>query len=135
MENAKCRQNVWMGGMYGVMNLISVFLQFAVILFTGYLSTKGFFTVGNIIAVTTLNGLALEPAIQMGDRFGRLKSVRELNGRMAEICNAPAPEAQACLPEAAPAEGAIEFRDVSFAYDESHPGPCGTSATASRRER
>ena len=121
MENAKCAQGVWLGGMYGVMNLISIILQFAVILFAGYLTTRGLFTVGNIVAVTNLTGLALEPAIQMGDRFGRLKSVRELNGRMTEICDTPAPEAQAYLPEEIPDEGTIELKDVSFAYDENHP--------------
>lgn len=72
LEAAKCHQGVFMGGMYGILNFVSVLLQFAVILFAGYLTVKGRFTVGNIVAVTNLTGLALQPAMQIGDQFGRL---------------------------------------------------------------
>lgn len=121
MENAKCLQGILLGRMYGVMNLISITLQFVIILFAGYLTTKGLFTIGNIVAVTNLTGIALEPAIQLGDQFGKLKSVRELNDRMMGICNIPAPEAPASLPGEIPGEGSIELKNVSFAYDDSHP--------------
>ena len=105
-----------MAQLQGIANTASILTQFLIMLFAGFLATKGYITLGSIVAVTQLSGQVITPASQLTARFGLLTSIRPVSAKIMEL----AKENDNPLPIDDPKteEHDISFRDVSFSYGE-----------------
>lgn len=77
-------------------------------------------TLGQIIAVSLLTGRALAPAGQLANLVVRWEQTRLSFDALEKVMAAETDEAAASL-QAPPLSGAIEFRDVDFAYPKQPP--------------
>jgi ABC-type multidrug transport system fused ATPase/permease subunit len=91
----------------------------------------GHMTVGGLISFTLYLGLVIAPVIQivsigtqLSEAFAGLERMREVLGE------APEDAEDASKPHVASIEGAVEFRDVTFAYTEGVPVLKGVSFSA-----
>jgi ATP-binding cassette subfamily C protein LapB len=87
----------------------------AVVGIGAWLATEQALTLGQIIAVGMLAGRALAPASQIASLVLRWEQTRLSFAALNKIMAAPTDGAGAGL-EAPPLQGAIEFREVTFAY-------------------
>ncbi len=77
-------------------------------------------TLGQIIAVSMLAGRALMPISQIAGLVVRWEQTKYSYAALEKIMAAPTDEANTSL-QAPPLSGALEFRDVSFAYPKAPP--------------
>lgn len=77
-------------------------------------------TMGQIIAVSLLTGRALAPVSQIAGLVVRWEQTKLSYEALNKIMAAPTDDAVASL-QAPPLQGALEFRDVSFAYPNQPP--------------
>lgn len=77
-------------------------------------------TLGQIIAVSMLTGRALSPISQIAGLVVRWQQTKYSYEALEKIMNAPTDEATTTL-QAPPLRGALEFRDLTFAYPNSPP--------------
>jgi ATP-binding cassette subfamily C protein LapB len=77
-------------------------------------------TVGQVIAVSLLTGRALAPVSQIAGLIVRWQQTRLSYEALNKIMDAPTDDSGVTL-QAPPLRGAIEFRDVSFAYGDNPP--------------
>ena len=110
----QCDQENTMGFMGGLTNWVAVTVQFGIFVFAGFLSLAGVLTVGNIVAITQLVGRIVEPAFNLTEKFGDLKTVKDLNRKMTELVDRPDSYAEGA--DVGSLEKGIEVRGVSFAY-------------------
>lgn len=94
-----------------VLGLASV----AVVAFGAILMSSHALSLGQIIAVSMLSARALSPASQIASLVLRWEQTRLSYQALEKIMAAPTDEAAASL-QAPPLHGAIEFRELSFAY-------------------
>lgn len=116
MESEKKKNAFLMSDLYGVTNFASISVQFIIILFAGYLATKGYITLGNIIAITQLSGQAITPAFELSSKFGLLKSVENINNEILGIIKVP--QKKELLDKNIHLEEKISIKNLSFSYDE-----------------
>lgn len=110
----QCDQENTTGFLGGLTNWVAVTVQFFIFVFAGFLSLAGVLTVGNIVAITQLVGRIVEPAFNLTEKFGDLKTVKDLNRKMIEIVDRPDSYAEG--EEIGGFEKGIEVRGLSFAY-------------------
>lgn len=115
-ELCKYKRECIMAKLQGIANTASILTQFLIMLFAGFLATKGYITLGSIVAVTQLSGQVITPASQLTAMFGLLTSIRPVSAKIMELVN----EADNTLPigETKTEEHEISFRDVCFSYGE-----------------
>ena len=115
-ELCKYKRECVMAQLQGIANTASILTQFLIMLFAGFLATKGYITLGSIVAVTQLSGQVITPASQLTTMFGLLTSIRPVSAKIMEL----AKENDNSLPIDDPKteEHDISFRDVSFSYGE-----------------
>jgi len=77
-------------------------------------------TLGQIIAVSMLTARALSPVSQIAGLVVRWQQTKYSYEALEKIMTAPTDEASTTL-QAPPLQGALEFRDLSFAYPKSPP--------------
>jgi ATP-binding cassette subfamily C protein LapB len=77
-------------------------------------------TLGQIIAVSMLTSRALSPISQIAGLVVRWQQTKYSYEALEKIMNAPTDEATTTL-QAPPLRGALEFRDLSFAYPKAPP--------------
>jgi ATP-binding cassette subfamily C protein LapB len=77
-------------------------------------------TMGQIIAVSMLTGRALAPVSQIANLVVRWQQTNYSYQALEKIMKAPTDEASTSL-QAPPLTGAVEFRDLAFAYPKSTP--------------
>lgn len=115
-ELCKYKLECVMAKLQGIANTASILTQFLIMLFAGFLATKGYITLGSIVAVTQLSGQVITPASQLTAMFGLLTSIRPVSTKILELVK----ENDTLLPIDDPKteEHDISFRDVSFSYGE-----------------
>ncbi|MBD5482052.1 MAG: ABC transporter ATP-binding protein [Lachnospiraceae bacterium] len=115
-ELCKYKRECIMAELQGIANMASILAQFLIMLFAGFLATKGYITLGSIVAVTQLSGQVITPASQLTAMFGLLTSIRPVSAKIMELVK----ENDNPLPigETKTEEHEISFRDVSFSYGE-----------------
>lgn len=115
-ELCKYKRECVMAQLQGIANTASILTQFLIMLFAGFLATKGYITLGSIVAVTQLSDQVITPASQLTAMFGLLTSIRPVSAKIMGLVK----ENDTTLPMDAPKpEGHdISFRDVSFSYGE-----------------
>lgn len=116
VELCKYKRERVMAELQGIANTASILTQFLIMLFAGFLATKGYITLGSIVAVTQLSGQVITPASQLTAMFGLLTSIRPVSAKVMELVK----ENDTPLPIDDPRteEHDISFRDVSFSYGE-----------------
>jgi len=87
----------------------------AVVVVGAVLASEQAMTMGQIIAVSMLTGRALAPISQIAGMIVRWEQTRLSYEALNKIMAAPSDEAVGSL-QAPPLSGAVEFRDVGFAY-------------------
>ncbi len=92
----------------------------AVVAFGAVLAAEHLMTVGQIIACTMLAARAVGPANQISGLIVRWQQTKLAFDALDKIMQAPSDDSSATL-HAPPLVGAVEFRDVSFAYPNSPP--------------
>lgn len=118
MEQNKYKNNSLMAYLYGITNFASISVQFIIILFAGYLTIKGYITLGNIIAITQLSGQAISPAFELSNKFGLLKSVKPINEEILNFIDIKDNTKQKIYEKAISLNKHIKLRDITFAYDD-----------------
>ncbi|MDE6421156.1 MAG: ABC transporter ATP-binding protein/permease [Lachnospiraceae bacterium] len=115
-ELCKYKWECIMAELQGIANTASILTQFLIMLFAGFLATKGYITLGSIVAVTQLSGQVITPASQLTAMFGLLTSIHPVSAKIMELVK----ENDHLLPidETKNEEHEISFRDVSFSYGE-----------------
>ncbi len=115
-ELCKYKRECIMAQLQGIANTASILTQFLIMLFAGFLATKGYITLGSIVAVTQLSGQVITPASQLTAMFGLLTSIRPVSEKITELVrenDTPLP-----IDDSKTEEHDISFRDVSFSYGE-----------------
>lgn len=116
LETDKKKNAVLMGKLFGITNFASISVQFIIILFAGILATKGYITLGNIIAITQLSGQAITPAFALSSKFGFLKSVKDINKEILDMIKVQklveSEQSDIQLTEK------ISVKDLSFRYED-----------------
>ena len=92
----------------------------AVVAVGAVLMSQQAMTMGQIIAVSLLTGRALAPVSQIAGLVVRWEQTKLSYEALNKIMAAPTDDAAASL-QAPPLQGALEFRDVSFAYPRQPP--------------
>ena len=92
----------------------------AVVAVGAVLMSEHALTLGQIIAVSLLTGRALAPISQIAGLVVRWEQTKLSYEALNKIMAAPTDDAAASL-QAPPLQGALEFRDVSFAYPKQPP--------------
>jgi ATP-binding cassette, subfamily C, bacterial LapB len=92
----------------------------AVVAVGAVLMSQQAMTLGQIIAVSLLTGRALAPVSQIAGLVVRWEQTKLSYEALNKIMAAPTDDADASL-QAPPLQGALEFRDVSFAYPKQPP--------------
>lgn len=92
----------------------------AVVAVGAILMSEQAMTLGQIIAVSLLTGRALAPVSQVAGLVVRWEQTKLSYQALDKIMQAPTDEAAASL-QAPPMQGALEFRDVTFAYPKQPP--------------
>jgi ATP-binding cassette subfamily C protein LapB len=85
-----------------------------------WLASEGALTLGQIIAASMLTSRALSPMVQVAGLIVRWQQTRMSFEALDKIMNAPTDSADASL-QAPPLKGALEFREVRFAYPQQPP--------------
>lgn len=85
----------------------------------GYMCFKGNFTLGSLIAFSTLLAQTLSPLMRTSSMFFNLRYTSAAADRVFSIINEPSePDGGAVLTKLADGVPAISFRDVRFGYEE-----------------
>jgi ATP-binding cassette subfamily C protein LapB len=92
----------------------------AVVGFGAFMVGENALTLGQIIAVSLLTGRALAPAGQLANLVVRWEQTKLSFDALEKVMAAETDEAAASL-QAPPLSGAVEFRDVDFAYPKQPP--------------
>jgi len=92
----------------------------AVVGFGAFMVGEHALTLGQIIAVSLLTGRALGPVGQIAGLIVRWQQTKLSYEALNKIMEAPTDDAEVAL-QAPPLTGALEFRDVSFAYGNNPP--------------
>ena len=105
---------VWPG-----IDTISVFIRAAIFIFGMIVFGQGAKTVGTIIAISSYSARFWQPIMNMGNIFNNflnnmayLERIFETMGEKVDVDDAPD------AAELPPIKGRVEFRDVSFSYEE-----------------
>lgn len=118
MEQNKYKNNSLMAYLYGITNFASISVQFIIILFAGYLTIKGYITLGNIIAITQLSGQAITPAFELSSKFGLLKSVKPINEEVLNFIEIKETMEEKNCNKSIFLNNQIKLSDITFAYDD-----------------
>ena len=97
-------------------NMLSVGVQFAIFLVSGFFVWQGFLTLGAIVAVTQLSGNVIAPLMQITQNWTLLKSIRPVNERIMSAMDSKSQNQKAASIQSLN-EG-IALRNVSFSYDD-----------------
>jgi len=92
----------------------------AVVAFGAILAANHALTLGQIIAVSLLSGRALAPVSQIAGLVVRWEQTKLSYEALTKVMQAPTDDGAASL-QAPPLSGALEFRDVAFAYPNQPP--------------
>ena len=92
----------------------------AVVALGAMLVAQNAMTLGQVIAVSLLTGRALAPVSQIASLIVRWEQTKLSYGALDKIMNAPTDHGESSL-KAPPLVGALEFRDVDFAYPQQPP--------------
>lgn len=115
-ELCKYKRECIMAELQGIANTASILTQFLIMLFAGFLATKGYITLGSIVAVTQLSGQVITPASQLTAMFGLLTSIHPVSAKIMELVKGN--DHLLPIDETKNEEHEISFRDVSFSYGE-----------------
>lgn len=85
LETSKQSMSNTMAALYGITNMASIFVQFAIMLLAGLFAVNGIITIGNIIAITQLTGQVISPAFQLSAKISQLKSTKPIQQQIKEI--------------------------------------------------
>ena len=92
----------------------------AVVALGAMLVSQNMMTLGQVIAVSLLTGRALAPVSQIASLIVRWEQTKLSYSALDKIMNAPTDQGESSL-KAPPLVGALEFRDVEFAYPQQPP--------------
>jgi len=98
-----------MGSLFGSLNIVSV------IGFGAYMVVQGDLTAGKLAACMLLSGRALQPMLSAMSIWTSYQTVKVAAAKAAGIMTLPQEEPRN-LPDIPPISGAIELRDLNFAY-------------------
>ena len=88
----------------------------------GYMCFRGEFTLGSLVAFSTLLTQTLSPLMRASSMFFNLRYASAAADRVFSIINEPSePEGDAVLTELPDGVAAVSFKDVSFGYEEDKP--------------
>jgi ATP-binding cassette, subfamily C, bacterial LapB len=99
----------------GLGSLFSQFNIVSVIAFGGYLVVQGDLTAGKLAACMLLSGRALQPMLSAMSIWTSYQTVKVASAKAAEIMRLPE-ECPRDMPEIPPISGAVQIRDLNFAY-------------------
>jgi ATP-binding cassette subfamily C protein LapB len=92
----------------------------AVVGFGAILAGQGALSLGQLIAASLLTGRALQPVSQIAGLIVRWQQTKLSYEALNKVMSAPTDDAPTVI-QAPPLTGALEFRDVSFAYGDNPP--------------
>jgi ATP-binding cassette subfamily C protein LapB len=105
----------------GYINMAILGLSTAAVVAVGaILAGQGALTLGQLIAASLLTGRALAPVSQIAGLIVRWQQTKLSYEALNKVMQAPTDDAPSVI-QAPPLSGAIEFRDVSFAYGDNPP--------------
>ncbi|MCL1821131.1 MAG: ABC transporter ATP-binding protein/permease, partial [Oscillospiraceae bacterium] len=84
-EKGKYRFNIANANVNAFANMLSVGVQFAIFLVSGWFVLRGNLTVGAIVAITQLSGNIVAPIMQITQQSALMKSVKSVNDRVLGV--------------------------------------------------
>jgi ATP-binding cassette subfamily B protein len=106
-----------LGFYWGLGDAVSFLQVFCVIIVGAFLAVGGTFTVGDLLVFLGYSGMLMWPVRQLGRIITEMSKAGVSLKRIKEIFDAPA-EADAPDSTTPPMDNDIEFKNVSFTYDE-----------------
>jgi ATP-binding cassette subfamily C protein len=116
VENRKYGYNSSNAFVDALSNILSVFMQFAVFLITGFLIIMKNLSIGTMSAAMQLCGMTVYPVRSIVESLTRMKSAKYVNKKVLDLINVQEEKGKGLHVDQLKA--CIEFKNVSFAYND-----------------